>query len=613
MKRIFVSVVLLFSCASKKIPMGEQEFQKFIVTRFNPGPSFNLLDGSSPAVEDWKLSPASKNRKWSSTWSKFKPLADSADWKSLKRLELPRHLIPYTRYVFPEDYNTYLYFLNSKLGPTRWAIRPVEIDTGCDSQCLPVVFHLLYQKENLDHWKFVQILTETDYPLTKINHEPMTDADIKGLETIIHSSPQRDLLGSDPAWTTDHEILGFGQTWTYLKPFTVPGGAYSSYRILESHQLTHEYFLSQLSTLEGNISQTDKEISALLRAPLLPDTPKNLFRVFWNRRQDTGETRYRKLRLGVATWILANGFENPGYRKLVQEFKWRLSEQCILQNELLRLENGRVYFLGSVSHRDFCPLFHKEILVQILRERPFGSKQLESLLQLGPTVPKYIANNRFLYSRFLNSSTSVSDSIPYYKSWQQDFNLRFPSQATEGSSMESLQRYLKTRFSRYFDNPVSFEPSSLRLSKFIEGGFRATTIGTSKESKVFIFFSSTCIHCLELFQEYRNSKLYREYSSRTHWIHIGRSLEDTTWTSDFCSRTKWPLKDCQNNFYQMNSTTTQSKRFFLNSQFKGTPFILFVDASGKQLFREFPLEIYSQNKDSERPLLLDLHDLLKSF
>lgn len=128
----------------------------------------------------------------------------------------------------PAFYNTHLIWAYSN-GKRVAGFRPVDTNTGCDSGCAELVYHLRFDVSG----KVSDIVEEKHHPLEKLGGAKLSPEDKQQLISIASTLPRALREVREPSELADqHETPH--QTWTFLKPFTVKGAAYSSYRVYQS-------------------------------------------------------------------------------------------------------------------------------------------------------------------------------------------------------------------------------------------------------------------------------------------------------------------------------------------------------------------------------------------
>ncbi len=101
-------------------------------------------------------------------------------------------------------------------------IREITTTTGCNSECLPLIYTSFYDKEG----KFLKILSAPG--LTKINHTPFTKEDYSQLDLIVTMEPQIFKNIAHPKQLTD--ALS-GATLKKYDNTVISGAAYTTLRV----------------------------------------------------------------------------------------------------------------------------------------------------------------------------------------------------------------------------------------------------------------------------------------------------------------------------------------------------------------------------------------------
>jgi hypothetical protein len=548
-------------------------------------------------------------------------LKDKMGFTQFKRLELSPIFIPDSRHKAPNHYNKFIYFFGDSSVIDYFAFRPIEVDTGCESQCLPVVFHLVYRKEGYNsEFKIYRILQEPKRPLTKVNHQTLSSEDLKLLFEILNSKVPDDLLKWGPSQTTDLKVTGFGQTWTFLKPFVVPGGAYTSYRIYEAG-------FSTVSFLNNKTEVTDAEEAGLIRKhfikPLNIQLSKKLFESFYlNPRL---MKLYPKLFLGTLLWNIQNGLTSPDWGWIQNQSDFRLSEICLFQAQLLQSEKGQVFYKNNFSNNPTaCPAIDYRTVKYLTDLAPLRDQTLEKILLSAP-LPRYISSNSKLFLNLINKTTMSSEYGVVRSQWLNDFVLKFPKLITQLTPQDQAliikskkSDFILERFSPWIvkEKTSKISLDKIKLVKFTTPektrAVEFRSILKLNKIRMIVLFSSGCPHCVDFLLKYKNSELNRVAGKQILFAHLGYSLEDSSWTKEFCRLIQFG-PNCADLFYQIDSQDSQTQAALKSLDFRGTPHIILLNRKGEIVMPAFPLDIDSDSPETGRDLFIDLQDLFESL
>lgn len=128
--------------------------------------------------------------------------------------------------------NTVVYKLFNKTKGHIGYLRSVKTSTGCNSECLPVIFTLFYNADG----SFKKLLSKDG--LTKLGHEPFSSDDYFKLEMILNQNYSVLNKVLHPKEMTD--ALS-GATIRKFVPYVVKEAAYSSLRIHLYNQHTLKF------------------------------------------------------------------------------------------------------------------------------------------------------------------------------------------------------------------------------------------------------------------------------------------------------------------------------------------------------------------------------------
>lgn len=124
--------------------------------------------------------------------------------------------------ISEEPVNTKVLKALDQDGNTLGFIREIATTTGCNSQCLPIIVTLFYDKNK-------SFLTLRSRPgLTKRDHVPFTEANYKELEFILVQNPKLFESVVHPKMMVDAIT---SETLKAYKPFVVEAAAYTSLRL----------------------------------------------------------------------------------------------------------------------------------------------------------------------------------------------------------------------------------------------------------------------------------------------------------------------------------------------------------------------------------------------
>ncbi len=124
--------------------------------------------------------------------------------------------------ISEEPVNTTLLKALDSDNKTLGFIRELATTTGCNSQCLPIIVTLFYDKDK-------NFLTLKSRPgLTKKDHVPFTESDYKELEFILVQNPKPFKSVVHPKMMVDAIT---SETLKVYKPFVVENAAYTSLRL----------------------------------------------------------------------------------------------------------------------------------------------------------------------------------------------------------------------------------------------------------------------------------------------------------------------------------------------------------------------------------------------
>ncbi len=608
----FLCLFLLLGCASKPVHLNSGEFINYVLLN-------NLKDetlNKDPNSEEFY---ANSLGGWTSTQS-FQPsglnsvlplylkwskqfFANSQKPEGIDLLKLSPAYRPSSKHLANEIYNRFLIRFKYSNPSKELVIRPVEVDTGCDSQCLPLVFHLVFQKSQNNSFSFLDIIQEPKRPLTKVGHQPLTFDEI----SLLKSNISRELPGHFNNWasahTTDLLVSGMGQTWTFLKPFVVEGGAYTSYRVYELSRKTLEF-------LNGQAIYTIQPITDPVRSLLLESESQDLSLDLENIFLGNPDiiSKYPRLALATVSWRIQKGASRTRYSEIVKRYKFDLFEECLFQNLILNTPEGQNYFLRSFNRNNICPSLNLELISQSL------SHKNDKDLVLPVNVPRYFANNKMLFLKAIQQSQNKTNS--FRGNWVQEFLLRYPNAVNllpendkVAISQQSRRNFLELRFG----NSIKSEYSNPFIDKLKAYSFSKNSSESLSDARVIVFISSTCPHCVDFFRQFKTSSLYKQTKAKVKIVHLGSSLKNRDWVDSFCADTNWEKSECLNNLNQVYAQDPNVVQTLKALNYSGTPHLMVFDSNKKLLIPKFPLEINHNDPASTRSLFDDLYELILSF
>jgi len=504
--------------------------------------------------------------------------------------------------------------------------RPVEVSTGCDSGCTPVIFHLEFSPlpELENTFELTKILVEKEFKLLKIYHQVLTDDEISKLLRMAQKIPSLMEHLESPSQTTNANSSFPRQTWTFAEPFSVSGGAYTSHRVLLAAKKTFEFLGSSEFK---NISSGDQDPKG---APWLL--------AHYERRE-----RFAALSQ-ISNLAEANQFANQGIATLGSEATqnvlftfygqslahlgvWTLQE---FQNPYIleKLESHPLFqsayknyfckaiklLLHSPSSRSYLTkkLQPKSSSANAYSCHPYTDKILLFLSQNWDEKSKLNLKKAFLDSQIhfdfevlahwdpelLKDLLSLIDRIdepkllldllaqwtilyPLDKSSPIDGLLKkfHTTQAFSDEFLEAQRKYTLV-YRNQLQRTLSFVPRN-RIQKFEivadEKKSKSNFANLMKGKRILIFFGSWCPHCQFFFKQLGKSPLQNEIFQKGLFVEIFKN--DQADLKSFCKMIEWSNEQCSA-LKSLNETSIVSKQFLEAHSVASVPRVMILDEQG---------------------------------
>ena len=492
--------------------------------------------------------------------------------------------------------------------------RPVDISTGCNSGCTPVVFHLVYNSKGL----LQKISEEPQRPLRKIWHQIFDDEDRKKLFTLARDLPES--LGhlDEPSQAADSTSKFPPQTWTALKPMLVDGAAFSSYRVYEAAFKTREYFA--LRDLNANA------VSDRLRS--LRDSQDSLLAsTFSVRNAEDGNKKIseilsildakspapahiRRTALTLAPYLLLwlneivdassaieSVFSLPAYTQV------RTSAYCDFLMHLLKTPRGRerlVALLESPSRAKLpqCDRDETRSLPMLAASRNNDASQASQWLRdnLLVEAPVFVKSQAALLESFAHAA-ELAKQDTLFRRWASELFVRFPRYKSQIPSVQKLQseldlnrdpialsveKSLREEMRREFLNPaIPFSTIQVTDLKKKPVDFKHIL----KEKRVVVFFASWCPHCQETLKHWNSLKLGADIWNRIQLVEVFQSAGATV--SDFCQITELDSKICQSILKLDTDSSSPNRKFAASVGLLGVPRIMILNSKSEIVVSDF--------------------------
>lgn len=553
------------------------------------------------------------------------------EWRSA---QVPSLAEVKTSALVPSPYNTHVIAAQVGSGPySQFLFRPINSETGCQRYCKRLVFHWVFQIDEKGRLIPFKILEEPGIPLTKLNHERLTQEDF---DLILKNTRE---LNSSPLDWIDHPLQttnpGPGsheQTWTLMRPFLIAGGAYTSFKLYEAAQKTFTVWENSISI--GKVHTEKLEVSAIHNQDLDSDVETLLRR--YESAPKKGPLRWKFLRtLFVEELWQARikGFSDSRFLKRI--FTENLTQMtpdlgCHLLNFSLdhpHLWQSFLRFLKALGERNtLCPGLDNTYLILTFQALAYPDQFDFSDAKLFLEYSKNILvfeEPEFFYAGLLATKILGAEKLPIFTNAKNQFSRVFPFVSStvisridstypakitfnEGILNDFLTRLVDVN-NRNFSKTktqkgVSFtnlnKALGFNFAKSIEpeflshGGKNFST--ASKSESFLVFYSPHCMTCKKLFFNFfEHSRISASSLNRFFWVNIDSQAQaNPTEVINFCLASEVPKDFCIQNsklFYRSKFVFRENQKLLEILDYQGTPHLSQVGNNQELVEPRIPL------------------------
>lgn len=489
------------------------------------------------------------------------------------------------------------------------AFRPVHTTTGCRSGCTPVMFHLQLDASG----KTTALIEDPDKPLRKIWHEPFTQEDKALALALAQKLPKilQELSGATDL--TDNSVFP-PQTLTAYSEFTVPGAAYTSYRIYEAALksatfLSNEFRESEISTERKTIidalrispRQATKTIERLLKVikvkgDVLPRRAAiHLVPKLWAWKASIDKKPREALKLAQTIFNLSE-FRGTHFR-----------EYCDARALLMDTSQGRHMLLEMNKTPKKWP--------------SCGADATQGLLILAAVLEK-VKDKDF---KKISSNWDFAQTPPLFQNGPELLEA-YAKAAGRAKNEEQSHRIAAELHTRFPGFATSLPTSSAEDLKVAEDEYRTSLhrlvlkerfdfpelIGVQRSSKlilplsqkqIYVFFASWCPHCRDTLMKLGQSNLPKDVASKVQLVEVfirENSLDGT----EVCTQSNLPKTLCSDLVKVPPSVSAE--RSFSKMNLFSVPRVFMVDTLKRISVLDYELD-FRDGRDPLRDLrwLLD--------
>ncbi len=489
--------------------------------------------------------------------------------------------------------------------------RPVATTTGCDSGCLPVVFHLSLT----DKGQVKAILEDPRSPLTKIHHQPLSAAEKKKLLSIARELPKGLDWIDGNAGLADARGAFPPSTWSPLRGSLVEGAAYTSYRVYEAS------LGARLALSKAARSARDKELDAerteegtWLRAANPEELRKRLFA--------TAEAvpppvptpalraAYRHVGPAIA-WLgsqdrLSLKEANDLLGKLGGWQRERRADLMSLYRELLRTPRTRPWVAAFLAQKTFP--FEPENLRRLYAE--LASAQAPTLAP-EDWLTEDLAGDPGLLTVAIERNRDVKGREDLVVALEATRALRYPRldaarawlrspAAASKKGREASAKAAELERNRWRQKLAPTPRPFPKLQARNASDAKIVELPRPDPVRLYVFFAAWCPHCLETVGKWSRAGWKESTWKRVQLVEIHPGDRSV---ADFCKETQLPAEVCGRIVKLGDLRQSPEVQAVLGVE--GIPYLIATNGRGQIRFENLRLPS-AEGADPERELLTAL-------